>query len=222
LNFISILRWWKLHKGGRVASVYDLKPQFQQLLRPAATALVARGFTANQVTLAAVGLSLAGGLLLTLWPGRVLPLLLVPVVLFARMALNALDGLMAREHGQASRLGALLNELGDVASDVVLYMPLALLPGLCAVMGVAAPAFGIAAEVVGLAALSIGAPRGYQGPMGKSDRAVAFSLLAVLAALGVDGFWLNMLVLAIVLLGMWTIIKRIRAALDAAPKMPVR
>lgn len=205
-----------------MASVYDLKPQFQQLLRPAAAALVARGFTANQVTLAAVGLSLACGLLLTLWPGRAMPLLLVPVVLLARMALNALDGLMAREHGQASRLGALLNELGDVASDALLYMPLALLPGVCAVMGVAAPALGIAAEVVGLAAVSIGAPRGYQGPMGKSDRAVAFSALAVLAALQVDGFWLNMLVLAIVLLGMWTIVRRIRAALAAAPPLPVR
>jgi CDP-diacylglycerol--glycerol-3-phosphate 3-phosphatidyltransferase len=42
------------------------------------------------------------------------------------MALNAIDGMLAREHGQASRLGAVLNELGDVVADAGLYLPLAL------------------------------------------------------------------------------------------------
>ncbi len=199
-------------------SIYDFKPQFQAWLRPWAGELVKRGVTANQVTLAAFVLSLVVGLLLTLNPGRTLPLLLVPVALFARMALNALDGMMAREHGQQSRLGALLNELGDVASDAALYMPLALIPGLCAVMGITAVTLGIATEVVGIAALSIGAPRGYQGPMGKSDRAVAFSVLAVVAAMGWHSAWTNLIVLMIVILAITTIANRIRAALASATK----
>ena len=45
------------------------------------------------------------------------------------MALNAIDGMLAREHGQQSRLGALLNELGDVVSDAALYLPLAVVSG---------------------------------------------------------------------------------------------
>ena len=44
-------------------------------------------------------------------------LLLLPAVLFLRMALNAIDGMLAREHNQKSALGAILNELGDVFSD---------------------------------------------------------------------------------------------------------
>ncbi len=44
------------------------------------------------------------------------PLLLLPVTLFVRMALNAIDGMMAREHGQASAAGAVLNELSDVVA----------------------------------------------------------------------------------------------------------
>ena len=43
------------------------------------------------------------------------------------MALNAIDGMLAREYGQKSRLGAYLNELGDVVSDAALYAPFALL-----------------------------------------------------------------------------------------------
>ena len=37
------------------------------------------------------------------------------------MAFNAIDGMLAREFGQKSRLGAYLNELTDVVSDAALY-----------------------------------------------------------------------------------------------------
>jgi CDP-diacylglycerol--glycerol-3-phosphate 3-phosphatidyltransferase len=103
-----------------MASLYDIKPRFQAYLRPYADRLAAHGITANQVTLAAVALSIAVGLLLWLWPGAVLPLLLLPLALFARMALNAIDGMLAREHGQASNEGAILNEIGDMVSDAAI------------------------------------------------------------------------------------------------------
>ncbi|TIV46437.1 MAG: CDP-alcohol phosphatidyltransferase family protein, partial [Mesorhizobium sp.] len=44
--------------------------------------------------------------------------LLIPLLLFVRMALNAMDGMLAREHGQASTLGMYLNEICDVVSDL--------------------------------------------------------------------------------------------------------
>jgi len=40
--------------------------------------------------------------------------LLLPVWLGIRMGLNAVDGMLARELGQQSRLGAYLNEICDV------------------------------------------------------------------------------------------------------------
>ena len=49
-------------------------------------------------------------------------LLGLPIVLALRMALNAADGMLAREHGQASPLGFYLNELGDIISDAALYL----------------------------------------------------------------------------------------------------
>ena len=111
-----------------MVSVYTLKPGFQKMLRPLVARLAAAGVTANQVTLAATfGSLLVGAFVAVMYPAR-WPFLLVPVWLFGRMALNAVDGMLAREHNQKSRLGAYLNELGDVISDAAIYAPFALLP----------------------------------------------------------------------------------------------
>jgi len=50
-------------------------------------------------------------------------MVLMPVVLLLRMALNALDGMMARQFNLQSKMGAALNEMGDVVSDIVLLLP---------------------------------------------------------------------------------------------------
>lgn len=198
-----------------MATLYDIKPRFQATLRPYADTLVTRGYSANQVTLAALVLSAAEGALLLWMPGEMLPLLLLPVVLFVRMALNAIDGMLAREHGQASPLGALLNEVCDLASDAALYLPLALVPGLDARLVVAAAAIGLIAEGAGLAAVQIGARRGYDGPLGKSDRALGFGALGLLCAFGGAATSLaSFLSWALLLLGVVTVGNRMRVALE--------
>ena len=147
-------------------SVYDLKPAFQNLLRPLTHRLARVGVTANQVTLAALGLCGITGAAVALRPNARWPLLLIPLVLLMRMALNAIDGMLAREHGMQSRLGALLNELGDVLSDTALYLPLALVPGIDAVWVVLIVILAGCSEMTGVIAVQIGAQRRYEGPMG--------------------------------------------------------
>lgn len=200
-----------------MASVYDLKPRFQALLRPLVNALAARGVTANQVTLAAVVLSLIGGGLIAWKPFETWPLLLLPLVLLLRMALNAIDGMLAREHGQQSKLGAILNELGDVVSDGVLYLPLAWVPMVSAPLAVAVGMLAIISEMTGVIAIQIGARRQYQGPMGKSDRALWFGALGLALGLGVaPGNWMNWglgLMLALLVV---TVANRARGALKEA------
>ena len=97
-------------------SIYQIKPRFQALLRPLVRSLAAGGVTANQVTLAAAVLSIAAGAILAVAAAQPAVWFLLPVVLFLRMALNAIDGMLAREHNQKSALGAYLNELCDVIS----------------------------------------------------------------------------------------------------------
>ena len=79
-----------------VPSIYDVKPKFQKLLRPLVRALAGHGVTANQVTVAAMLISIAAGGAIVLQPAASRLLLLIPLVLFLRMALNAIDGMLAR------------------------------------------------------------------------------------------------------------------------------
>ena len=197
-----------------VASIYQLKPAFQRLLRPLAGGLVRAGVTPNQVTVAALLLSAAVGAVVALRAGERWPLLLLPAALFARMALNALDGMMAREHGLTSPLGALLNELSDVASDALLYLPLALVPAFPAAAVVVVVVLAALGELAGVAALAVGASRRYDGPMGKSDRAFVFGALGLLLGLGVRGEpWVAWVSWAVAALAALTVANRVRAAL---------
>lgn len=198
-------------------SVYDVKPKFQALLRPAVGALARGGVTANQVTIAAVVLSFAAGAALVARAGHSRWLFLLPAVLLVRMALNAIDGLLAREHNQKSARGAVLNELGDVFSDAALYAPLALWPGFSPVFVVAIVFLALATEMTGVVAIQIGAARRYDGPLGKSDRALWFGALGLLLGLGVPaGRWLTVVQgLAIVLL-LQTVWNRAKNALKEA------
>jgi len=160
-------------------SIYDLKPKFQNLLRPLMHALARAGITPNSITLAAIGGSLAVGVTLMRAREQQWLLLLLPLWLFVRMALNALDGMMARELNQASVLGAVLNELGDVLSDLGLYLPLAVLAEQ-ALWPIVLFNFGAAlTEFCGVLSRALGASRRYDGPLGKSDRAFLVGALAL-------------------------------------------
>ncbi len=87
-------------------SIYQLKPRFQNLLRPAVQRLYDKGVTANQVTLAACAVSLLVGAIVALSVPHYAVFALIPLWMILRMALNAIDGMLAREFGQKSRLGA--------------------------------------------------------------------------------------------------------------------
>jgi CDP-diacylglycerol--glycerol-3-phosphate 3-phosphatidyltransferase len=162
-------------------SIYSLKPRFQAVLRPIANRLAAIGVTANQVTLATCAISVALGFHLAYGAGF---WLLLPVWLFLRMALNAIDGLLAREHGQASRLGALLNELTDVVADAALLLPFAYLPGWNgAWVGTVVMLSGLT-ELTSVCGQALTGERRNDGPMGKSDRALVLGAVAAWVGLG--------------------------------------
>ncbi|HRG56075.1 MAG TPA: CDP-alcohol phosphatidyltransferase family protein [Lacunisphaera sp.] len=200
-----------------MASIYDIKPAFQKLLRPLTSALAAAGVTANQVTVAAALLSAGVGACIWFQPAARWPLLVLPGFLFVRMALNAIDGMLAREHNQKSRLGAVLNEIGDVLADTALYLPLATVPGFSPWLVVVITILAIVSEMTGVVAVQIGATRRYDGPMGKSDRAFAFGLLALLLGLGVPpNPWLDYVLVLIGALLVLTIVRRARRALAEA------
>jgi CDP-diacylglycerol--glycerol-3-phosphate 3-phosphatidyltransferase len=194
-------------------SIYNLKPRFQNLLRPITNGLARAGFTANQLTLAALLLSFAAGAVIFFCHAR-RSLLLLPLVLSVRMALNAIDGMLAREHNQKTSLGAILNELGDVLSDSALYLPLALVAGFDSRLVVLIVVLAVISEMTGVIGVQIGVSRRYDGPMGKSDRAFVFGALGLLLGMNLPIVPFVPYVLWLVLaLLVFTIINRARGAL---------
>jgi len=196
-------------------TIYDLKPKFQALLRPIVERLYTRGITPNQVTWAALVLSVVTGALVAVTHGATWTLLLIPFVMFIRMALNAIDGILAKEHHMTSDTGAMLNELGDVISDTALYLPLAYIVGLPGALVVLFVVVGLFTEVAGILGAVIGGTRRYDGPMGKSDRAFVVGLLALFIGLGLTpGWWSDGLLLLSIGLGMVTVLNRAKKGLQ--------
>lgn len=201
-------------KDFTVASIYQLKPRFQALLRPSVRRLHERGVTANQVTLAAALMSVLLGLLLATLAHVAWLFILLPLWMLLRMALNAIDGMLAREFGQQSTLGAYLNELCDVIADTALYLPFALLPGVSPTLVVLVVLSATFSEYAGVMGPLAGASRRYDGPMGKSDRAFAFGVLGTGVAFGLlAGAWINGLLLVILALSLYTLYNRVRQGL---------
>lgn len=161
--------------------LYRAKGEFQRVVRW----LGGSWMTANMATalgcisILLVAVSFYGGLV---WEGRRWMLLLVPVLLLGRMAMNTLDGMLSRERGTGTVAGEIWNEALDIVGDTVCYGVLYFVPG--------GPRLGLvlfillawAAEFFGV--LGKGMPGGNRRHEtvlgGKPDRAVWMAALAVL------------------------------------------
>jgi CDP-diacylglycerol--glycerol-3-phosphate 3-phosphatidyltransferase len=94
---------------------------------------------------------------------------------------------------------------------------LALIGGISGPWLVTVVILAVISEMAGVIALQVGSQRRYDGPMGKSDRAVVFGLFGLL--MGMD--WvaptdLNCVLIVIAILLVVTILQRARRALAAA------
>lgn len=195
-------------------SIYQLKPAFQDLLRPVARYFAKIGISANQVTLAGFFLSCVLGGFIWHYPQTPKLLLIVPIFQFFRMALNAIDGMMAREFNMKTPLGAILNELTDVLADSVLYYPFCRIFPSGNLLVAPAIILFVVAEMTGVIAVQIGASRRYDGPFGKSDRAFIFGLIALLLGLEINiSGVINYIFIAMITLSIITIINRSKKAL---------
>lgn len=109
-------------------------------------------------------------------------LLLVPVFLFMRMCMNALDGLLSREYKLASAAGELLNEGVDTIGDMLCYGILYFVEGIPKVSLVIYLMLIWAAEFFGVLGKSMpGGSRRYENVFsGKPDRALWMGLFSII------------------------------------------
>lgn len=200
-----------------IISTYALKPKLQEWLRPVARNWVNRGLTANQVTLVTTAISVALGVILSVLANVSVLFWLLPIWFLVRMVLNAIDGLMAREFMQESAQGGYFNEVGDVVSDAVLFLPFAFIAPLGGFQIGLWIWLAALTEIVGLLGNIHGFHgRRYDGPMGKSDRALLFGVLgACYAFSGSLNVFANIVVWLAILLAMWTCWQRFQNGLKA-------
>jgi CDP-diacylglycerol--glycerol-3-phosphate 3-phosphatidyltransferase len=195
-------------------SLTFLKPLLRKALRPVAARLYEAGVTANQVTWISLGGSVLVGALLCRFAVHSPLFAILPAWLAARTAFAAIDGTLAIEFGQKSRLGSVLNEAGDVVSDIALFSPLAFVAPFSGPSILLAVCFAAMSEFVGMAGALLSGPRRLEGPRGKADRSIVLSLVAIaIAAYGrlPEGTWVIVPAFCVELL--ITILNRLRFAL---------
>lgn len=159
-----------------------LKPRLRGMLRPAAKWLVDSGATANQITMLSLAGSLMGGGTLCVWSTQTSLFILLPAWLAVRTVCAARDGTMAVEFGQKTRLGGVLNEVGDIASDVALFLPLAFAAPISPVTIAGLGTLIVLAEIAGMLGPVLGSDRRLEGPLGKVDRALVLAVLGTIVA----------------------------------------
>ena len=195
-------------------TIYDLKPKFQNLLRPGVRVIWKLGITPNQITFGTCLLSVVIALLLLCSKNEYF--FILPLFFFFRMALNAIDGMLAREHNLKSPMGAILNEVTDVVSDGFLYYAFSRFPFINTHLLMFVIFFSTITEITGLSVLQNGSSRQYAGPLGKSDRAFLFSVMAILISFHLTAAFLyNSILLATALLLLLTVFNRAKKSLNS-------
>lgn len=194
-----------------MSGLYSIKPWFVRGLGGFEDRLVARGVSADALSYAAVIVSLVAGC--TVIAGyRVHPWLwfLVAPLAVARLALNALDGAVARRTRTARPFGKVINEICDRVSDVCFVAPLVVF--LSPVLVVAALVVISIVSLCGSLGEVVGGSRLTSGPMGKADRVAVVGVAA--AGAGLTGAAVPVFSSALLIItagGLATIAVRLRA-----------
>lgn len=200
--------------GTRMPGIYSIKPWFQHALGGIEDVMVRRRVHPDYITFSALFVSAMGGAALYGAASYAPLLLIVPPVVLARTALNALDGLVARRTGLARPWGEMLNECCDRLSDVALFVGLMFAPGSSMQIGCAALLLALLSSYVGTVSRAAGGRRQYGGIMGKADRMIYLGIAAPVAF-----FMPHMPVLSyflvLVIVGLFvTIVQRLKATYD--------
>lgn len=179
---------------GEARGLYAIKPMFVRALEPATRHAASLGISPSQVTAAAIPVEFATVIVLVTSTRIRELLLIVPVLALVWMALNAIDGALARSTGHSTARGAALNELVDRLGDLLLIGAAFIIAP--APVG-AIVAIGIlTSELVAALEWAIIGSRVFVGPMGKPDRVATVAVGSILTIL-----WAPALIVAFVIIG---------------------
>jgi archaetidylinositol phosphate synthase len=110
----------------------NLKKQFEKVVTAAVKPMIRLGVTPNQVTAMGLAVALVSAWLYAYWGGDRVRLVYGALTILLSGLLDAVDGVLARGTGRASRLGGFLDSVADRYSDALVLMGVTV-GGLCSV-----------------------------------------------------------------------------------------
>lgn len=190
--------------------IYSIKPKFQKVLSPIKTLLIRLKVHPTYINFAALIVSIIAGYVFYKSSFNFLLLLLIPLLAFIRTALNALDGLVARElKVKNQQWGEVLNEFIDRLSDVAFFLGIAFFSSTNAFLVFITLISILLVSYLGILGKAAGGKRIYSGLMGKADRMFYVSVAAVLIIILKNPIIINYLLIFIFFLSIITIVQRI-------------
>ena len=148
--------------------LYQLKFPYRVILEPLAKKMI--NVNPDLLGYLAAFLSIFTGLGY-LWTNLHPWLFLVAIILiFARMTLNTVDGVIAIAQGKKDLRGEIVNALPDRYSDIFLFAGIAFSPYCNTVLGVLGMATVFLVSYTGMLGKAIGVNWQHQGPLGKIER----------------------------------------------------
>lgn len=178
-----------------------------------AGALARAGVSANAISVSSTIFAMAAGALLAgsahvREPWSRFLLLASAGLIQLRLLANMLDGMVAIEHGKASPVGALYNEVPDRISDTAVLIGAGYAVGGCAALGFIAALTAMFTAYVRAMGKIAGANQEFCGPMAKQQRMALVTAVAIYLALAPAaaqptwrGFGIMSLALVIIIVG---------------------
>lgn len=195
-------------------SIYKLKKQFQNILMPFCKLLAKLDISPNQITVFTVILNLFFAFFLYKFSNFKFIYLLIPIFFFIRMALNALDGMLANNFNMKTKIGIFFNEMADVISDTAVFYTFFKIIATPEYLSFIFIFFSILSEYTGVVAFMVDGKRHYEGPMGKSDRVFFISILSLFIYFNFVSYINYFIIIGIFLL-IFTLYNRIKNTLRA-------
>jgi phosphatidylglycerophosphate synthase len=191
--------------------IYAIKPKFQKTLRPIENMFVRHHVHPTIVNLLGFTMATIGAIAILVSPKHPWALLVTAVVVNARTACNALDGLVARRLGVASNFGEVLNELIDRFSDSVLFLSIYALSVTNNTLALFTLLVILLNSFLSILSKAAGASRQYGGIVGKADRMIYMSIACLIILISGKQFIWNYFLWFILVTTMVTFCQRFAA-----------
>ncbi len=185
--------------------IYKIKPLFQKFLEPITNLLVKHAVSPDLINLGGIVTSVV--MVVSFWLAQeahgwlILSAICVPL----RLAMNALDGQVARALEVDDPLGEAKNELSDRLADAITFGGLCFITVIPLYLSIPALVLTLLIGYMGILSKAITGVREYAGIMAKPDRVIVIAIACLLTAFTASWAWFSIALVSVIVLGLHTI-----------------